>query len=309
MVYFDQLCKDVKRWKELINDQNDQLGTIRDYYDHNTARFLSYGEQRKTRTIHRPVWGEGVKDAFQALHYVHNLILDDLRASLQGISGDVHVLDMGCGVGASLFYLAANLDVELNCVGLTISPEQIKIASEEQEDQDTEQKCKFVLGDFLKPPLRKGFNLIYAIESFAHSAAPDSFLKAAAELLKPGGRLVLCDDFLVRSSQGNLISNREKRWLGIFQSKWRVEGLSGPGYVKQMAREVGLILLKDIDLTPSLRINPLPSLVVELLSAAIGVLPGNSYYWQSVIGGQALQLCLANQVVEYRYLVFDKRRN
>jgi cyclopropane fatty-acyl-phospholipid synthase-like methyltransferase len=226
MVYCEQLCKDVMRLKKLINDQNGQLGTIRDYYDHNTARFLSYGEQRKARAIHRPAWGEGVKDAGQALHYVHNLILDDLLASLQGVSGDVHVLDMGCGVGASLFYLAANIDVELNCVGLTISPVQDKIALEKQEDQDTEQKCKIVLGDFLKPPLRKGYNLIYAIESFTHSAAPDSFLKAAADLLKPGGRLVLCDDFLVRSSQGNLISKREKRWLRIFQSKWRVDGLS-----------------------------------------------------------------------------------
>jgi hypothetical protein len=87
------------------NNKGD-LDFLRDYYDHNTSRFLSYGEQRKTRTIHRPVWGEGVQNEGQALHYVHKLISREFFASPNEISRHPSSLDLGCGVGASLFYLA-----------------------------------------------------------------------------------------------------------------------------------------------------------------------------------------------------------
>ena len=39
-------------------------------------------------------------------------------------------------------------------------------------------------------------DLAVAIESFIHCANPDRFMSEAASVLRSGGRLVLCDDFL-----------------------------------------------------------------------------------------------------------------
>ena len=93
----------------IAQNKKDYLDSLRAYYDHNTSRFLSYGEQRKTRTIHRPVWGDGVQNEGQALHFVHKLILSELLASQNDITRHPSALDMGCGVGASLFFLADQL--------------------------------------------------------------------------------------------------------------------------------------------------------------------------------------------------------
>jgi SAM-dependent methyltransferase len=286
--------------------EKEDLDLIRSYYDHNTPRFLSYGEQRKTRTIHRPVWGEGVQNEGQALHYIHNLILRELYASQKGISRHLSALDMGCGVGASLFFLANQLGEDFTGVGLTISPVQVRIARAEKRFKDLNNRCMFVVGDFLKPPIQKQFDLVYAIEAFAHSTNPEAFFQTAASLLKPGGRLVLSDDFLSGKGDGNKQSAQNRLWLKIFQDGWGVYGLWTPGYVQKLAESEKLNCIKRSNLTPYLRLKPLPKLIIELVSFGIGFMPGKNLYWRSVIGGQALQLCLAHGIVQYHYLVFEK---
>lgn len=209
----------------MVKTENDGLEPIRAYYDHNTPHFLSYGEQRKTRTIHRPVWGEAVRNEGQALHFVHNLILEELRAYQNGTSNHQEVLDMGCGVGASLLYLADHLGGNLSGIGLTISPVQAKIAQDEHRTKDIETRPLFLVGDFLAPPFQMQFDLIYSIEAFAHTQKPTEYFQAVGRLLKPGGRLVLCDDFLSGIGKGIVLSARKRQWLKIFQQGWGVNGL------------------------------------------------------------------------------------
>jgi SAM-dependent methyltransferase len=298
--------KDRMKRIDMDANRNVDLDSIRAYYDHNTPRFLSYGKQRRTGTIHRSVWGDGVNTGAEALHYVHDLIIEVLRADDNPSGRQPRVLDLGCGVGASLFYLANNLDGGFSGVGLTISRVQVRMAREIQPVKDPEKKCKFVLGDFLRPPLGTQFDLIYAVESFAHAVDPLAFFNAAARTLKPGGKLVLCDDFLTEKANGGKLSNRQEQWLKIFQNGWRVDGLWRPDYVENLARDEGLELIKEVNLTPYLRIKPLPIFIIEFLSAGIRVLPGKNLYLRSVIGGQALKLCLLHKIVEYRFLVFEK---
>ena len=287
------------------SNQND-IQTLRAYYDHNTPRFLSYGKQRHARTIHRPVWGEGVQNQGQALHYVHKLILNELQSLKSESVSDLSALDLGCGVGASLFYLAERLDKEFTGIGLTISSVQARIAGEEQRRKNLERNCMFIVGNFLSPPVRKQFDLVFSIESFAHTNDPKAYFQAVAESLKPGGYLILCDDFLAsRDAEGIQIEN-QKQWLNIFQQGWGVSGVWKPEYVKGLAESASLFQIKNVDLTPFLQLKPLPSVLIRLLSAGFAKLPGKNFYLKSVIGGQALQLCLAHGIVEYRFLVFEK---
>src|SRR4051794_8829989 len=77
---------------------------VRRYYDANTPAFVRHGQGGGIGAIHRAVWGPGVADRVQAFRYVDDLILRQLDA-LPG-AGGAHVLDLGCGVGGTLSYLA-----------------------------------------------------------------------------------------------------------------------------------------------------------------------------------------------------------
>ena len=285
-------------------NNEDKLNSIRSYYDHNTLRFLSYGAQRGTRTIHRAVWGEGVENEEHALHYVHNLIINEIRSNLQNEAAHINVLDLGCGVGASLIYLAQHLAEGFSGVGITISPVQVKIAQREQRTGAQFKKCLFVLGDILMPPLQMKFDLIYAIESFAHIVKPGDFFQTVARMLKPGGLLVICDDFFSDDREMKSLSVRVQKWLHIFGTGWGIDGLWQPGYLETLAADVGFARIVNKNLTHFLRLKPLPSIVIELLSTAVKLIPGDNLYLPSVIGGQALQLCLTIGILEYRYLVY-----
>lgn len=284
----------------------DELASIRDYYDYNTPCFLTYGAQRRTGTIHRPVWGEGVQDEAQALQTVHKLLYAEGRALLAGGVETLHTVDLGCGVGASLFYLADNLGVAFSGLGLTISPVQARLAQVEAARRNLTVQCAFLVGDFLAPPLAECYNLVFSIEAFAHTRDPVGYFQAAAHLLKPGGRLVLCDDFLTPGREGDAPSSGQLRWLDTFRLGWGVPGLWLPAEVKRLAVSVGLRPLEDRDLTTGLRLRAVPEPMLRLLAWGLWPIVRRNLYLRSVLGGLALQVCLAQGLVAYRYLVFER---
>jgi len=283
----------------------DELTRTRAYYDHNTQRFLSYGAQRKLGTIHRPVWGGGVESNAQALHYVDEQILNEAR-NLNHPAGDaLHVADFGCGVGASLFYLGGNTSLPFRGVGLTISPVQAKFAQEGAQRRKLNGKCTFILGDFLAPPLAKAFDLVFSIESFAHTSQPEAYFHAAAQTLKPGGRLVMCDDFRTIAEDQGALGSYGVDMLEAYQWGWGVPGVWTTRHVVNLAGQVGLTLTRDRNLTPYLKLRPLPVVIMKLLMVAYRRSGIRDLYLRSVLGGQALQACLSQGLVEYRFLVFE----
>ena len=81
---------------------------IRRYYDRNTADFVAYGQGGSEGAIHRAVWGPGADDRRRAFHFVEERIAHVIRDRVVG-AAPAHVVDLGCGIGASLCYLAERL--------------------------------------------------------------------------------------------------------------------------------------------------------------------------------------------------------
>jgi SAM-dependent methyltransferase len=287
-------------------DKRDELSAIRDYYDHNTLRFLSYSAQRKTGTIHRPVWGEDVENNAQALHYVDLRILNEAHNLWNPDQIKLRVADLGCGVGASLFYLARNFGESLIGIGITISPVQAELAQEKVLKWKLTDRCKFILGDFLAPPLAGVFDLVYSIESFAHTRDAEQFFLSASQLLKKGGRFVLCDDFLGSGNQHSSLNSQQKRMLEAFRWGWNVSSVKSILNVADLAKRFGLDLIENLDLTSYLKLRPIPASLLKMFLNAYRISGIKDLYWQSMLGGQALQLCLSQGLVEYRYLVFER---
>jgi SAM-dependent methyltransferase len=278
---------------------------VRAYYDDNSGRFERLGQGGAS--IHRAVWGPGTTTRAAAFHYVDGLILSELSA----LPGIPKVVDLGCGLGASLMYLAARRQIRAE--GITISPRQAERAAQLIAAAGSAAaaaaapllgtvRCR--QGDFLAlPPDITGAQLAFAIESSVHSPDAAAFFAEAARALAPAGRFIVCDDFLAPRAAPH--SKTEQRWLDEFRMGWRIGSLITVEQARQLAGSSGLELIQDVDLTPHLELGRPRDRCIRLLLAALRPLRLRGEYWRSLLGGNALQLALAGGVLQYRYLVFQ----
>jgi cyclopropane fatty-acyl-phospholipid synthase-like methyltransferase len=120
------------------------------------------------------------------------------------------LLDMGCGVGASARLAVRELP-HVRVDGITLVPWQVEQARRLTAQEGLDGRLSFVEGDYTDAPFPDAaYDGIYAIESACHDAGYDKagFVREAARLLKPGGRLVVTDGFL----KGTRPMNPLLRW-------------------------------------------------------------------------------------------------
>ena len=110
------------------------------------------------------------------------------------------VLDMGCGVSATLRSFAHQLP-DAHLTGITLVPWQIERGTELNAASPITSRIQLVLGDYEHTPFPSAnFDAAYALESscYAHAANKSAILTEAHRLLRPGGRLAVADGFLLR---------------------------------------------------------------------------------------------------------------
>lgn len=283
------------------DDDAGQVASVREFYDRNTSRFERLGQGGAS--IHRAVRGPGVTTREQSFHYVEDRIL----ALLPGVP-DPHVVDLGCGVGGTLLHLARQR-ADLRGEGVTISPAQVARAEVLIADAGLAGRVRCREGDFLAPPaeLAGTADLVLSIEAFIHGPDPAGYFRAAAQLLRPGGRLAICDDLLTPTGAAAEPSAATR--LDDFRAGWRVGSLITVESAVRHARDAGLALESDDDLTPYLELRrPRDRAISVALAVARGPLRPRSEYWRMLSGGDALQHCLLDGLLAYRLLVFTKPR-
>lgn len=274
--------------------QNLDTRAIQNYYERNTRLFLRFAPGASL-TIHRALWADGVTTHAQALNYSNDLIRAEIDSR---VLPRVRLLDLGCGVGASLNYLLSRLSMPARGVGLTISQAQAHIAR-----AHSPANCHFAQADFQAVPLAGSFDVAYSIEAFCHAVDPARYFAEAARLLVPAGRLILVDDFLSNRAAQSLNAN-EQRWLDAYQIGWHVPNVRAVTVIETLARENGLWLIDQRHLTPYLKLRALPDLPARLLRAIGKKIPARHPIVPSMLGSLALQQCLKMGIVEYRFLVF-----
>jgi SAM-dependent methyltransferase len=282
--------------------------SIRRYYEQNTRLFFSLGSSPRAYSIHRSIWMEGVRTQEDALNTSNRLLLDEVERL--SVSSPLRLADLGCGIGGTLFYLLEHLYKPAYGVGLTISPLQARLARQRSHQLTLEGACLFVEADFLSPPLADVFDLAYSVEAFVHAPAPERYFEQAARLLKPGGRLVLVDDFLVDAPipARNVRSTEQTRlrWLEAYRQGWHVPNLCTAAQVTVLAQACGLHLVHELDLTPYLRLRHLPEGLASRLLYLGEKLPFNHAILPSMLGSMALQQCLKMGWISYRLISFEK---
>mgnify|MGYP000214497224 CR=1 FL=1 len=273
---------------------------IASYYDLNTERFLRYGGSQAEGAIHRQIWAPGVKNKRQALEYLNHLVAVEIEPLLGLDTGISKVLDLGCGVGGTATWLAEAMDVQV--LGITNSVVQHQLAVQRAEELYLADHCRFILADYSEFTELGRFNAVYMIEVFTHAPNAGSLPASIWEHLLPGGRLVIADDF-----RGAGVNIHEavlpSYWLQQFQRGWQLNSLLSRSEIIALADQFGFRLIKELDLTPFLRILPWYLLKPATLFSR---LPFHQVYWQNLKGGLALQYCNRQGWTKYHFLVWEK---
>jgi cyclopropane fatty-acyl-phospholipid synthase-like methyltransferase len=273
------------------------LEEVRRYYDRNSARFERHGASGAS--IHRAVWGPGITTRSGATRFVDDLILEQLR-ELRAVPT---VLDLGCGIGESLAYLARRQD--LVAEGITISPVQAARANERFRHAGLERiRCREA--NFLSLPADlRDVDLAFSIEAFVHSPNAAGYFSEAARVLRKSGRLFVCDDFLTKRAAVEPSEN-ERSCLDDFRRGWRVGSLITVANAVEVAQTFGLRCRSVLDLTQFLELGRPRDRLIRLLTAVGKHLPISGEYWNALVGGNALQSLLESGAVSYSVLAFER---
>lgn len=278
---------------------------VRDYYEGNTRAFLRpHRRGAATGTIHRALWAPGVSSRWDALHYIHHCILAELKHT-PTLPADTTFrgLDLGCGVGASLAWIASQHPGSYH--GLTVSPVQRDIAR-----ATLPETCTVHAGDATNPADLTAiagnhpFHAVWMIESFNHIAAAADLLAGISRHLAPGGLLLICDDFLTRPPE----TDAQRRMVDQFRSGWHMHGLTTAAALQEQSAAHGLTPLpnRTTNLSPYIRHHGIIPTLVRL-TATLGTAVGaSSPWWDNIIGGNALNQLGYQGLIQYQLLVFQR---
>jgi SAM-dependent methyltransferase len=271
---------------------------VRAYYDANTDAFVRHGQGGALGAIHRAVWGPGVVTRERAFRYVEDLIAGEIDAL--GLDRPPEIVDLGCGIGASLVYLAQRRD--LAGTGVTLSPVQARDGNLRIAGLGLSHRVRVREGDYgALPPDIGPADLAYAIESFVHGPSPERFFGEAARVLRPGGRLMVCDD--VRQGDPSPAASRT---IAQFIRGWHVNSLLTAAEWQAHAARAGFVHVSTIDLTAYLELSRPRDRAIALLARATGWLPQLSTRLAPLIGGSALQRALSHGWIAYHFASFRR---
>jgi SAM-dependent methyltransferase len=272
---------------------------VADYYDRHTRSFVAWGQGGGAGAIHRAVWGPGVRDALGAFHYVEDRIVELVRG-LPPSSSAHHIVDLGCGVGASVCYLAKLLPVQ--ATGITLSPRQAALAARRIAEAGLTGRARCIRADYSDLPsdLPRA-DLAFAIESFVHAADPVRFFEQCARMIRPGGVLVICDDF-----RRAFHTTEAERAIREFRAGWHVNTLISADELRGLAIDAGFAHEQTLDLSSYLEIHRMRDRLVAGLLWPLRAIPAARRWCDHLFGGHALQTCLSRGWVGYDLVVFRR---
>ncbi|MBD9355553.1 class I SAM-dependent methyltransferase [Methylomonas albis] len=163
------------------------------HYDDCYNDYLVAWCNRDNLALHYGYWDEAKPyDQHQALLNKNQILYDTARIQ----AGD-KVLDAGCGIGGSTIWMAKQHGNRVT--GITISAKQADYARQHAKRHGVAELVDFEVADFCATPFPDAsFDVVWALESSCHALNKADFLREAWRVLKPGGRIVVCDGFVLQ---------------------------------------------------------------------------------------------------------------
>jgi tocopherol O-methyltransferase len=185
------------------------------YYDTCEFDYRLLWDLNHSLAMHMGYWDETTKSLRDALRRENEIL-----AEMAHIKAGERVLDAGCGVGGSSIFLAKRYQCEVT--GVTLSDKQVQTATENALAAGVSHIVRFEKMDYTATRFPDDhFDVIWGIESICHAQDKRDFIREAARILKPKGRLIIADGFAVSSPMTSQDAALMQRWL----KGWGVEAL------------------------------------------------------------------------------------
>jgi len=132
---------------------------------------------------------------------------------------DITVLDVGCGFGGTSRYLADKLGPRATVTGITLSPQQVKRATEMAEERNLPNAQFTVMNALEMEYPDNSFDYVWACESGEHMPDKEAYINEMMRVLKPGGKFVMAT-WCQRDDRDRPFDEKEKRDLRFLYEEW-----------------------------------------------------------------------------------------
>jgi len=237
------------------------------------------------------------EDRSTLMHYqlIHEAILE--HVTLGGAQTSLRrIFDAGCGLGAGLMWFEQQ-EPGWELVGHTISEDQYKWITTDLPSHRFQVRLHTYdepFGSALQSAVDM-YDAVYSIEAAIHSPSLQTSIKAWSDALRPGGVVVLIDDFRAAGT------DRNDEELQLFDKAWIVN-VPSTLEVAAFAEASGLELVRDRDLGTEFQIvkrnyhDQVPEWCVEA--------GGRHQAW---LGTRLRQRLMVQGKITYRLVVLKKR--
>ncbi len=229
---------------------------IADYYNQTLNHYQNWWKLDKNLAVHYGIWDVDTKSFQDSLINTNKVLME-----IADIKEGERVLDAGCGVGGSAFYLAKNRQAKVT--GITLSEKQYGYANRKCNNLGLASLVSFKIEDYTQTSFNNNsFDVIWAIESITSAPEKGLFAKEAFRLLKPGGRLIIADYFKTKDNQED-----SNKLLDSWRDLWNMADFLTIGNYKKIFEDSGFKTEYEADVT--LKITP----------------TAKRMYWSYLLGG------------------------
>lgn len=216
------------------------------------------------------------------LEQMNREVLDRLR---RPSTASARILDMGCGVGATLRSFAWALPhAELH--GITLVPWQLEQGRRLNKTRPQTSEIQLALADYENTGFHsESYDAVYAIESscYGTGANKSRLIREAHRLLRPGGRLVVGDGFL----NGGKFRGPQQAIFKKLCDCWVIETFGDIHAFTRELRNAGFndIVVESIQsrVTPSVLHVPFVTLKFLLTDVLLGPRKMSRARWNNVL--------------------------
>ncbi len=225
------------------HDAADQRSAAIRASHHYTVLQRFYERMFSSLAIHYPLWLPGTSTMDEALQNPNRVM-----AEAAGVARGMHVLDAGCGLGHSAFWLAETFGVRVT--GISIADSNIERCREIARERGLDRLVHFETRDFMRLDYPDAsFDVVWNLESVNYAHPRTDYLADVLRILKPGGRWVGLDGF---ADPMRCLIGRRRRWLKTVDRGFAFE----PGHwqpaesMVPMLHDLGFVDAAVRDLTP-----------------------------------------------------------
>lgn len=196
------------------------------YYNTTENSYIDAWDLNNSLAMHYGYWDQKVNSFPKSLERMNEVMMQTAE-----ITDGEMILDAGCGIGGTCFYLAKKTNCQV--VGISLSEKQVKKANTLAKQQNLETQATFEVQDFCKTTFQQNtFDVILACESVCYAIDKKLFLKEAHRILKPGGRLIIADGFVSKTE------NNKHKYIQLWLNGWQVNYLESPERMELFLKEL-----------------------------------------------------------------------